>query len=52
MQQMRDLARRVGRVDAGGDAPGAGDAEIRLDPVRAGFRQHGRDVAGTKAERL
>ena len=52
VQQIGNLGRGIGRVDAGGDAAGGENAEIGVDPFGNGFGQHRGDVTGREAERL
>ena len=49
VDQVFDLRRGVGRIDAGGDAAGAQDAHVGIDPFRHGVGDDRGDVAGPEA---
>ena len=49
VDQIFDLRRGIGRIDAGRDAAGAQDAHVGIDPFRHGVGDDRGDVAGPEA---
>ena len=52
VDEIFDLRRRVGRIDARRHAAGAEDAHVGMDPFGHRIRHDGGDVAGLKADRM